>query len=137
MALSVTAIGAGGTIKSTFFPTIDQDVITANLELPLGTDELVVNRHLQRMEEAVWEVNESYTQSREDSNQVVKYVERIVGPNSNEGRLNVYMLEGDKRGILSFEIADAIRQKGGAYSLKHVICRTAASRCLVNRFQSH
>ena len=112
MGLSIFAMGSG-TIKSTFFPTIDQDVITANLELPLGTDETVVNERLKQMEEAVWKVNERYSTKRDDSAQVVNYVERIIGPRSNEGKLNIYMMEGDKRGIQSFEIASAIRDKVG------------------------
>ncbi len=112
MVLSVFAIGSG-TIKSTFFPAIDQDVITASLELPLGTDETVVNKRLERMEVAVWKVNERYSAQRDDSAQVINYVERIIGPRSNEGKLNIYMLEGDARGIRSFEIAGAIRNEVG------------------------
>mgnify|MGYP001791688130 CR=1 FL=1 len=112
MVFTVMAMGSG-TIKSTFFPAIDQDVIIANLELPLGTDETIVNDRLQQMEEAVWAVNEYYSEQRDDSAQVVNYVERIVGPNSNEGKLNVYLMEGDARGIRSFDIASAIRDEVG------------------------
>lgn len=112
MYLTVGALGSG-TIKSTFFPTIDQDMITAKLDLPLGTDEAIVQRKLKRMEEKVWEVNQEFSANRADSNQVVKYVERVVGPNSNEGYLNIYMLEGDTRNIKSFDIASAIRKKVG------------------------
>ncbi|MEN0006676.1 MAG: efflux RND transporter permease subunit, partial [Bacteroidota bacterium] len=112
MILTVGAMGSG-TIKSTFFPTIDQDVITANLELPLGTDKSITAERLKMMEEKVWEVNEAYTKERTDGNQVIKYVERVVGPSSNEGYLNIYMLEGDKRGILSYEIAGSIRDAVG------------------------
>ncbi|MEM8895804.1 MAG: efflux RND transporter permease subunit, partial [Bacteroidota bacterium] len=46
--------GASGVIKGTFFPNIDQDVISAQLELPLGTDESLVDKKLSQMEEAVW-----------------------------------------------------------------------------------
>lgn len=112
MVVTVMAVGSG-TIKSTFFPTIDQDVITAQLELPLGTDERITNERLAMMEEKVWEVNGYFTEQRSDGKQVVNYVERVIGPSSNEGYLNIYMLEGDKRGILSFEIADKIREEVG------------------------
>jgi multidrug efflux pump subunit AcrB len=109
---TVQAIGSG-TIKSTFFPTIDQDVISAKLELPLGTTEAITATELERMEEKVWEVNSAYSDKREDQKQVVKFVERVVGPNSNEGYLNIYMLEGDKRNIKSFDIAGSIRDAVG------------------------
>ena len=113
MVATVAAMGSG-LIKGTFFPTIDQDLITAKIELPLGTDENITNQKLQQIEDAIWKVNENYTDQREDGEDVIKYAERVVGPNSDEGLINIYMMEGDRRGILSFEIADAIRQEVGA-----------------------
>ncbi len=115
LAAMVVTVGAlnNGTIKGTFFPTLDQDIITVNLELPLGTDEAIVNKKLMTIEEKVWEVNEKYSQGRADGLQVVNYVERIIGPTSNQGILNIYMLGGDRRGIMSFDIANSIREAVG------------------------
>ncbi|MHA7128619.1 efflux RND transporter permease subunit [Algoriphagus namhaensis] len=112
MVLTVMAMGSG-LIKSTFFPNIDQDMVTAQIELPLGTDERIVREKLDRIEAAVWEVNEEYSSEREDGLQVVNFVEKVVGPKSNEGYLNIYMLEGDKRDILSYVVAGKIRDKVG------------------------
>jgi len=112
MILTVGAMGSG-LIKGTFFPTIDQDVITAKLELPLGTDENLTNERLIQIEEAIWKVNKVYKTKREDGEDIINYTERILGPNTDEGLVNIYMMEGDRRGILSFEIADAIRQEVG------------------------
>lgn len=112
MVLTIIALGAG-TIKSTFFPTIDQDIITASLELPLGTEESITLDKLVMIEEKVWEINKIYTDQRKDGKQVIKYIERVLGPTSNEGFLNIYMLEGDTRGIMSFEIANSIREAVG------------------------
>ncbi|MEO1487103.1 MAG: efflux RND transporter permease subunit [Bacteroidota bacterium] len=110
--LTNVAQGAG-LIKGTFFPTIDQDVITAKIELPLGTDESITQQRLERIEKAIWKVNDSLTNLRDDGRQVVKYTERNLGTNSDEGVINVYMLEGDTRGIRSFVVADAIRKEVG------------------------
>lgn len=104
---------SSGLIKGTFFPTIDQDVITAKLELPLGTDESITKEKLEKIERAIWKVNEEYTARRDDGEDVIKYAERVMGPNSDEGLVNIYMMEGDRRGILSFEIGDAIRKEVG------------------------
>ncbi len=104
---------ATGLIKGTFFPNIDQDVISAQLELPLGTDESIINEKLSEMEKAVWKVNEYYSQKRADGEPIINYVERIIGPESNEGKLNIYMMEGDARNIKSFDIADKIRDEVG------------------------
>ncbi|GAB5527319.1 MAG: efflux RND transporter permease subunit [Roseivirga sp.] len=106
------AMGSG-IIKGTFFPVIDQDLITAQLELPLGTDEKIVRQKLDRIEEAVWTVNDEYSAQRSDGRQVINYVEKVLGPGSNEGFLNIYMMEGDSRGILSYEIAGKIRNEVG------------------------
>jgi len=112
MVLTIAALSSG-MIKSTFFPTIDQDVITASLELPLGTDESITAAKLEMIEAKVWQVNEQYTSQRSDGKQVINYVERVIGPASNEGYLNIYMLEGDKRNIQSFKIANSIRDAVG------------------------
>ncbi|MEN1785452.1 MAG: efflux RND transporter permease subunit [Bacteroidota bacterium] len=112
MVLTIGAMGSG-LIKGTFFPTIDQDVISAKIDLPLGTDAQLTNQKLQQIEDAIWEVNTYYTNQREDGQPVIKYAERILGPNSDEGLINIYMMEGDKRGIYSFEIADRIREAVG------------------------
>ena len=115
IAIMFGTIGASsaGLIKGTFFPVIDQDVISAQLELPLGTDETVVNEKLAQMEDAVWKVNEYYSAQREDGTQIINYVERVLGPASNEGKVNIYMMEGDARNIKSFDIADRIRTEVG------------------------
>lgn len=112
MGLTIAAMGSG-LIKGTFFPTIDQDVITAQLELPLGTDESAVEAQLVKIEEQVWKVNTEYSQARNDGQQVVKFVERIIGPTANQGSLNIYMLEGNARGISSREIANSIKEAVG------------------------
>lgn len=107
------AASSAGWIKGTFFPVIDQDVISAQLELPLGTDESVVNAELQQIEQVIWKVNEYYSSQRSDGKPVINYVERVLGPASNEGKVNVYMMEGDARNIKSFDIADKIRDEVG------------------------
>lgn len=108
-------IGASsaGLIKGTFFPVIDQDVISAQLELPLGTDESVVNARLMEIEQAIWRVNEHYSSQREDGQSIIKYAERVLGPANNEGTINIYMMEGDARNVKSFDIADRIRNEMG------------------------
>ena len=112
MALTILA-QTSGLIKGTFFPNFDQDVITAQIELPLGTDRTITDEKLRRIEEAVWKVNKFYSEKRDDDEPVIRYTERILGPNDDEGRINIYMMEGNERGIPSFDIADKIRQEVG------------------------
>ncbi len=112
MVATIAALSAG-LIKGTFFPTIDQDVITAKLELPLGTDKSITNQKLEEIEKAVWKVNKYYAAKRTDGKDIINFAERIVGPNSDEGAVNIYMMEGDQRNIKSFEIAQKIREEVG------------------------
>ncbi len=105
---------SSGIIKGTFFPTIDQDIITAKIELPLGTDESITEKKLEKIEAAIWKVNDFYTNQRKDKEAVIKYTERVLGPNADEGYINIYMMEGDRRGIKSFDVADQVRQEVGA-----------------------
>ncbi|MBL3658785.1 efflux RND transporter permease subunit [Fulvivirga sediminis] len=112
MALTIVSISSG-IIKGTFFPNFDQDVITAQIELPLGTDRSITTKKLEKIEKAVWKVNEYYTSQRDDEQQVIRYTERIVGPNNDQGRINIYMMEGNERGVTSFDIANKIREEVG------------------------
>lgn len=112
MFLTTSALESG-LIKGTFFPTIDQDLLTAKIELPLGTDEAAVEEKLALIEKRVWETNEFYSEKRTDGKQVVSYTERIIGPTSNQGAVNIYLLEGDTRGIISLDIASKIREAVG------------------------
>jgi multidrug efflux pump subunit AcrB len=112
MTLTIFSMGSG-LIKGTFFPTIDQDVISVTIELPLGTDEEITNKKLEQIEAAIWRVNDFYTQKRGGNEAIITYTERVLGPNSEQGLVNIYMMEGDRRGILSFEIADKIRTEVG------------------------
>ena len=106
---TVALVGAG-VVNFTFFPNLDDDAIFIELELPPGTPAEVTKQKLQSIEEATWEMNEQYSQGREDDREVVRFVEQIVGPLDNQGELKVTFLNGEERGVSSFRLTQAIRE---------------------------
>ena len=100
-----------GIVNFTFFPNLDDDAIFIELELPPGTPVDVVEQELTSIEDAVQEVNEAYNAKRTDGEEVVQFVEQITGPLDNQGQLKITFLNGEVRGISSFELTNAIREK--------------------------
>ncbi|MEM9933165.1 MAG: efflux RND transporter permease subunit [Bacteroidota bacterium] len=106
------AIGlmAGGLVGFTFFPNLDDDAVFIELSLEPGTPVEITQQSLSTIEEAVWKVNEEYTEKRKDGKEVVRFVEQITGPKPNEGKLKVTFLGGEQRGITSFELSNRMRE---------------------------
>ncbi|MEL7148780.1 MAG: efflux RND transporter permease subunit, partial [Bacteroidota bacterium] len=99
-----------GVVSFTFFPNIDDDAVFIELELPPGTPKDVTQSRLREIEHATWQVNERYTAQRSDDLQVVRFVEQILGPLDNQGKLKVTFLNGEERGISSFDLSRSIRE---------------------------
>ncbi|MBX3044733.1 MAG: efflux RND transporter permease subunit [Candidatus Kapabacteria bacterium] len=130
-SLTIITVGgfAGGHIKFTFFPFIDGDNFEVKLSLPAGTREGITEEIADRIERAVWEVNEELTANREDKKQVITTVVKNIGTgpasfrgpmgvvsdagNSNDATLKVILLNGEERNLESFKISNLIREKVG------------------------
>lgn len=112
LALTIGALG-GGIIKSTFFPPIERDEINVTLEMASGTREHITEGVLDRVEAAAWQVNEEIRATREDSLDVVLKVERVIGPGTHQGSLNIILLDAETRNIRSPQITSPIREKVG------------------------
>lgn len=103
----------GGLIKLTFFPFIEQDFISVNIEMPSGTQEKVTESYLKRVQAATWQVNDSLKATRADGKDVVENVMIKVGPGSNTGKVDIRLLGTEERQMKSFLINNAIREKVG------------------------
>ncbi len=106
---------AGGLIKGTFFPNIQQDNFNVNLELPAGTSEEKVYEILASIEEATWKVNQKMKEEYfADQKDVIEKIVKTVGPTTYKGGLNVFLLSGEERVDISNRmITDAIRKELG------------------------
>lgn len=108
--IASVALVRTGTLGFTFFPNIDDDAIFIEMELPPGTPVEVTRQKLASIEEAVWKVNQQYSKNREDGKQVVEFVELLTGPLDNQGKLKVTFLNGEERGISSFDLSNAFSE---------------------------
>ncbi len=103
----------GGFIKLTFFPFIEQDYITVNLEMPSGTRENITESYLQEIQAAAWRVNEKMSSERADAKDIVENVLLKVGPGTNAGSVTIRLLGTEERQMQSFLISNAIRDDVG------------------------
>jgi len=103
----------GGLIRSTFFPFIERDNISVTLKMPAGTNEKITEEWIDKIQDAAWEVNARYKTKRADSLDIITHIEKKIGPTTSDGSLNIILLNGETRNIISFEIANAIAKEAG------------------------
>jgi len=113
MFIITVAAFKGGIIKGTFFPFVERDNIMIVLKMPAGTNEAITDSWIDKIQSAAWEVNEDYKKKRKDGLDIITHIEKKIGPTTADGSLNIIMLEGETRNIVSFEIANAIAKKTG------------------------
>lgn len=115
IALFIITLGGirGGIIKLTFFPFIEQDYITVNLEMPSGTRENITEGYLEDIQAAAWRVNQKMSSERADGKDIVENVLLKVGLGTNVGSVTIRLLGTEERQMQSFLISNAIRDEVG------------------------
>lgn len=112
LAITIGSVGAG-IIRTTFFPVIERDDVAVDLEMVTGTRETIVFNELQRIEGLVWELNREMSAGREDSLDVILKVQSILGPRAEQGKLNIILLDGERRGFRAEELTNRLRERVG------------------------
>jgi multidrug efflux pump subunit AcrB len=112
LALTIAAF-KGGIIKGTFFPFIERDNIAVTLKMPEGTNESISNAWIDKIEEAAWRVNEQYKTKRPDGLNIIDHITKKIGPTTSDASLNIILLKGEVRNVVSYEIANAIAKEAG------------------------
>jgi len=111
--ITVPGLIGGGFVRTTFFPFIEGDFITVNLTMQAGTREGITLEELNKMEAAVWEVNEELSAERTDGLNTILAIDKKIGPSTHSGSLNIQLLDGERRGVLSTDVSSRIREKVG------------------------
>lgn len=120
VALFLITMGAlsGGFIKTTFFPNIERNDLTVNLELPAGTQESITDSILSHIEDVAWQVNDSISKGKGElfgieNYSMIETMERTIGPQSHVGALKIILVDAESRDLQSFDVANIIREAVG------------------------
>ncbi|HBB48976.1 MAG TPA: RND transporter, partial [Flavobacteriaceae bacterium] len=115
LGLLIITIGSvrGGIIRGAFFPMIASDQVQINLLMPEGTNPMITDSIISRIEAAAWEVNNVYTAKQTGGFQVVQNIIKNVGPGNNKASLDINLLPGEQRDFGAPEINNAIREATG------------------------
>lgn len=116
ISLLLIALGAigGGWVQTTFFPNIEQNAVTATIEMPQGTSEEVTQDRVDRMVEGALRLNELYKQQLGNDVGYIRNIVAKLGPGSNIGNVSYFLIPSEERDIQSFDISLAIKEEVGA-----------------------
>ena len=115
LASFLITLGAmqGKMIRISYFPFIDRDNFAVSLKMPAGTREDVTLSYLDQIREAALRVNDSLRDQIPEGQDVIRMVELSSGPRSNEGSLDVILLNSEERIISSTVVVNALREYTG------------------------
>ncbi|MEL7119490.1 MAG: efflux RND transporter permease subunit [Bacteroidota bacterium] len=113
--LIISFAAFGGIVKTTFFPVIERDNATINLQMPAGTPEEQTQKWLDHIEASIWKANDKLSEQYfNNEKEAILRVEKRVGPSTYEGLINVAVLDGESRDSLRMRaVLNAIRTTTG------------------------
>lgn len=115
VAAFLITLGAmqGKLIRISYFPFIDRDNFAVSLKMPAGTREDVTISYLDKIREAALEVNDSLRDQIPGGQDVIRMVELSTGPTTNEGSLDIILLNSEERIVSSTVVVNALRELTG------------------------
>jgi multidrug efflux pump subunit AcrB len=122
LVLVILTVGlfGGGIIKATFFPSIPFDQFTAELAFKPGSGESQTLEYIQKIDDAIWEVNEELKEELKDTADFVNYTFVSTGSafdgqevGSHAGNVFVLLRDLENSGTSSFEIVSRVQNKVG------------------------
>ncbi|MEY2950427.1 MAG: efflux RND transporter permease subunit [Saprospiraceae bacterium] len=128
LAVTIGALG-GGLVKTTFFPVIERDDISINLQMPAGTREHVTEKWLNHIEDAAWRANDMLSERFfNGEKQAILRVDKNLGPTSYQGTINIALLDGENRDSLRLrEVTNVVRRETGIISEAELLTFGSAS----------
>ena len=122
VALLMITMGlfVGGFIKNTYFPVVDFDSFEINIAFVPGSGEERTYEYLHRFEDAIWEVSDDLTTSKNDSVPIIDDTRLQVGSafsgrerGAHAGRIVVYPRDLTNMDLTGMQIAEMVREKIG------------------------
>ncbi len=112
LTISIGGLGSG-IVRTSFFPSIASDRISINLKMLQGTNEMITDSIISKIEKVSWQVNEEFTKIQTDNRPVIQNIIKQIGPGTANGSLTINLLPGESRDFSSQKITNAIRDKVG------------------------
>ena len=110
------ALLSGKHLPFTFFPVVDEDTQSIQLEMPPGTTKSKTYEVIQKITAQIEPVNEHFKSMRKDDKNVIQDYILQMGPEDNEATITLYLLNGEARNLEGFRIVNTIRDKAGSLS---------------------
>ncbi|GAA4832790.1 efflux RND transporter permease subunit [Algivirga pacifica] len=112
-ALFITSIAllGKGYVDATFFPYVEGDDITMNLEMPSGTQEEVTDEWLNVINKAIDEVNEELSVNQPGGQALIQKVSETYLNAENKVRVNITLLDAEVRKGGIYDVIDGIQEK--------------------------
>ncbi len=116
VSLLIISIGAisGGYVQTTFFPNIEQNAVTATLEMPQGTSELVTKNKVDQIVAGALRLNQQYKTQTGDTVGYIRNIVANIGPGSNRASVSFFLIPSEFREVRSFDISLDIKKEVGA-----------------------
>lgn len=100
-------------VGTTFFPVVDGDSFTINLSMPSGTDESKTQLQIDRINAAIWEINDELSKDQPEGRDIIqKTFQRFMG-SGNKARIEITMLDAEIRTSATTEVISKLRNKVG------------------------
>ncbi|MAE08797.1 MAG: acriflavin resistance protein [Bacteroidetes bacterium] len=110
----------GGQIKATFFPSIPFDQFTADITFKPGSGEKQTLKYVQKIDDAIWEVNTELKEELNDTADFVNYTFVSTGSafngqevGSHAGNVFVLLRDLENTGTSSYEVVTRVQNKLG------------------------
>jgi multidrug efflux pump subunit AcrB len=89
--------------------------------MPQGTNELITDSLITKIETAAWEVNKEFTARQNNGKDVIENIIKRIGPGTANATLSLNLLPGEERDVPSFAVAAALNRKvGPIYSAESI-----------------
>ena len=124
-AITIGGISSG-MIKMTVFPNIESDFINVDLKMPSGTNKEITDKWITYVQDKVFEVNEEMMEEY-DGIDLIQGIDKSLGPNTNQAKLNIVLLTSEERHHQTPEIVNMILDKVGQIPGAEQLSMTSAT----------
>jgi len=98
LLIVTVSVVLGGKVKYEFFPEVERDALLANLELYDGAPDSLVSSVVDRMNDALWRVNDQLKTETNSPEDIVKNVFAFIS-DGRYGFFIVELMENESRGV--------------------------------------